>query len=206
MNCIGLDLFNDDTCASGHISRPLLLMSQHCFGQWLDAARQQAITWANVHPVLCHHVVSLGHNKWIQLDEIFSSDTQLVAFICVMILMLLCQIQLIQYRNLQHHQAITLSDIFHPVTAKYLCQEINNSINPRIFFLFHFYVKYQCTQASGFLESPQERNTPEHRTHSVSLYSPNNRHLPVIRAVQGDCLGKMMEIPKRKLWKSMNMQ
>ena len=29
------------------------------------AIRQQAITWANVDPDLCHHMVSLGHNELI---------------------------------------------------------------------------------------------------------------------------------------------
>ena len=31
------------------------------------AVRQQAITWANVDPVLCRHVGSLGHNELKQL-------------------------------------------------------------------------------------------------------------------------------------------
>ena len=28
------------------------------------AARQQAITWANIDPVFCRHVASLGPNEW----------------------------------------------------------------------------------------------------------------------------------------------
>ena len=30
---------------------------------WLGAVRQQAITWVNVEPDLCRHMVSLGHNE-----------------------------------------------------------------------------------------------------------------------------------------------
>ena len=41
--------------------RTLLIRSQHWFRQWLGAVRQQAITWSNVDPELCHHMVSLGH-------------------------------------------------------------------------------------------------------------------------------------------------
>ena len=33
-----------------------LKISQHWFRQWLGAVRQQAITWANVDPDLCHHM------------------------------------------------------------------------------------------------------------------------------------------------------
>ena len=29
---------------------------------WLGAIKQQAITWGNADPDLCHHVVLLGHN------------------------------------------------------------------------------------------------------------------------------------------------
>ena len=36
--------------------------SQHWFGRWVDAAKQQAITWVNVDHDLCHHMASLGHN------------------------------------------------------------------------------------------------------------------------------------------------
>ena len=36
--------------------------SQHWFREWLGAIRQQAITRANVDPVPCHHILSLGHN------------------------------------------------------------------------------------------------------------------------------------------------
>ena len=31
--------------------------------EWLGAVRQQAITWANVDPDLCRHMVSLDHNE-----------------------------------------------------------------------------------------------------------------------------------------------
>ena len=42
----------------------LLMVSQHWFRLWLGAVRQQAITWTNVDPDLCHHMVHvlLGHN------------------------------------------------------------------------------------------------------------------------------------------------
>ena len=41
----------------------LLMISQHWFRWWLGAVRQQAITWVNVDPDLCRHMVSLGHNE-----------------------------------------------------------------------------------------------------------------------------------------------
>ena len=36
------------------------MINQHWF---IGAVRQQAITWANVDPDLCRHMVSLGHNE-----------------------------------------------------------------------------------------------------------------------------------------------
>ena len=39
------------------------MISQHWFRKWLGAVRQQAITWANVDPDLCRHMVSLDHNE-----------------------------------------------------------------------------------------------------------------------------------------------
>ena len=33
--------------------------------KWLGAISQQAITWANVDPDLCHNMASLGHNELI---------------------------------------------------------------------------------------------------------------------------------------------
>ena len=30
---------------------------------WLAVARQQAITWVNINPVLCRHMASIDHNK-----------------------------------------------------------------------------------------------------------------------------------------------
>ena len=39
------------------------MISQHWFGYWLGAVRQQAITWANVDLDPCCHMVSLGHNE-----------------------------------------------------------------------------------------------------------------------------------------------
>ena len=41
----------------------LLIISQHWFRYWLGAVRQQAITWVNVEPDLCGHMVSLDHNE-----------------------------------------------------------------------------------------------------------------------------------------------
>ena len=34
------------------------------------AVRQQAITWANVDPYLCLHMVSLGHNEFQDCSEL----------------------------------------------------------------------------------------------------------------------------------------
>ena len=45
------------------------MISQHWFRQWLGAIGQQAITWANVDPDLCRHMVSLGQNE---LNSIFT--------------------------------------------------------------------------------------------------------------------------------------
>ena len=33
------------------------------------SGRQQAITWANVDPDFCHHMVSLGHNDWVNIGS-----------------------------------------------------------------------------------------------------------------------------------------
>ena len=41
-----------------------LMSTQHWFGQWLGAVRQQAIAWANVDPDLCPHLASLGHSEF----------------------------------------------------------------------------------------------------------------------------------------------
>ena len=40
-----------------------MMIIQYWFMYWLGATRQQAITWANVDPVLCSHMMSLGHNE-----------------------------------------------------------------------------------------------------------------------------------------------
>ena len=40
------------------------LIRQHCLSWWLGAVRQPAITWANVDPDLCCHMVLLGHTVW----------------------------------------------------------------------------------------------------------------------------------------------
>ena len=39
------------------------MITQHWCRLWLGAIRQQAITWANVDPDLCHHMASLGLNE-----------------------------------------------------------------------------------------------------------------------------------------------
>ena len=41
----------------------LLIINQHWFRWWLGAIRHQAITWTNVDPDLCPHMVSLGMNS-----------------------------------------------------------------------------------------------------------------------------------------------
>ena len=38
------------------------------------AVRQQAITWANVDPDLCHHMVALGHNGLKKYKKIYSHN------------------------------------------------------------------------------------------------------------------------------------
>ena len=39
------------------------MISQHWFGDWLGALRQQAITWKGVDSDQCRHMASLGHNE-----------------------------------------------------------------------------------------------------------------------------------------------
>ena len=48
--------------AHGWMHGTLLVTSQHWPGWWLGAAMQQAIAWANIDPVHCHHTASLGSN------------------------------------------------------------------------------------------------------------------------------------------------
>ena len=44
----------------------LVVISKHWFRSWLGAIRQQAITWTNIDPDLCHHMVSLlTRSQWI---------------------------------------------------------------------------------------------------------------------------------------------
>ena len=52
---------------SGECHRSSLMRSQHWLRLWLGVVRQQAITWANVDPDLCHHMASLGLNELIQI-------------------------------------------------------------------------------------------------------------------------------------------
>ena len=40
-----------------------MISIQHWFRLWLDAVKQQAITWANVDQDVCHHVASLEGNE-----------------------------------------------------------------------------------------------------------------------------------------------
>ena len=48
---------------SGESHNTPLMVAQHWFRWWLGAWWHQAITWANVEPVLCWCMVSLGHNE-----------------------------------------------------------------------------------------------------------------------------------------------
>ena len=52
---------------SGDFHCTSLMRSQQWFRWWLGAIRQQAMTWANVDHVLCHHKASLGHNEFLEL-------------------------------------------------------------------------------------------------------------------------------------------
>ena len=45
-----------------------MVISQHWFKQWLDAVREQAITWAIVEPDLCRYVAPQGHNELTHFD------------------------------------------------------------------------------------------------------------------------------------------
>ena len=47
--------------SGGHKTSPI--SSYHWFRSWIGAVRQQAITWANVDPDLCHHMATLDHKK-----------------------------------------------------------------------------------------------------------------------------------------------
>ena len=48
--------------------KALLMISQHWFGWWLGAVRQQAITWTNVVQDLCRHMALLGLNELTHLS------------------------------------------------------------------------------------------------------------------------------------------
>ena len=56
----------------------LLMISQQCFRIWFVAVRQQAFTWANTDPNLCHHMTSVSHelNWWF-----WKYDCQMHSFI-----------------------------------------------------------------------------------------------------------------------------
>ena len=49
---------------SSEYHRTDLMRCQLWCGEWLGVDRQQAKTWANDYPGLCHHMASLGHNAW----------------------------------------------------------------------------------------------------------------------------------------------
>ena len=47
---------------SGEYHKTSLKISQHWFWHWLGVIRKQAVTWANVDPVVCLHMASLDLN------------------------------------------------------------------------------------------------------------------------------------------------
>ena len=49
---------------SGACHTTSLMTSWNWFRQWLGAVRQHAITWGNVDPDPCRHLVSLGPKDW----------------------------------------------------------------------------------------------------------------------------------------------
>ena len=49
---------------SGEYHRTPLMISQHWFRLWLGAVRQQAITWANIDPDLCHY--DIFRPQWVK--------------------------------------------------------------------------------------------------------------------------------------------
>ena len=46
--------------------KTLLMISQHCFRQWLGVIRQRTITWSNVHPLVCHSLYGVTRPQWIK--------------------------------------------------------------------------------------------------------------------------------------------
>ena len=64
-----------------------LMISQHWFRLWLDAIRQQAITWANVDQILCRHMMSLGHSVLSAIISFVSilikNDHVMIRYNCV---------------------------------------------------------------------------------------------------------------------------
>ena len=63
--------------SSNECHKTLVMISQHWFRLWLDAVRQQAITWANVDSDLCRHIASLGHNELIWIEtRIYAIEPQ----------------------------------------------------------------------------------------------------------------------------------
>ena len=64
-------------CPQLNTVKTSLMINQHWLKKWLDAVRQQAITWANVDPHLCHHMALLSHNELNQCraDHLVSYNT-----------------------------------------------------------------------------------------------------------------------------------
>ena len=62
------------------------MISQLWFSLWLGAVRQQAITWANVDLVPCHHMVSPGHNELIILIDPYSLGLLWVRITAVLVM------------------------------------------------------------------------------------------------------------------------
>ena len=84
MNDVSLVKLPSDEC-----NWILLMICQHWFRWWLDAGRQQAITWANVDRDLCRHVASLvkidhpidHHITWLEPTK-RNIKYQMISVIC----------------------------------------------------------------------------------------------------------------------------
>ena len=69
-----------------------VMISNYWFRKWLGAARQHAITWANVGRVLCRHVASLCHKvltyrwlrekKWLRTLMLLLTEMSMKTAIC----------------------------------------------------------------------------------------------------------------------------
>ena len=90
----------------------IFMVSQHWFWQWLGAVRQQAITWANVDPDLCLHMVSLGHNElsyqvWHVLFQIISR------YLCFLLTFLIYKMEKMIPQNLSTLSVSLISESGH---------------------------------------------------------------------------------------------